>query len=64
MFVARNLALRRKGYDPRISGEITPLFCVSEFNPVARMTAQSCHVFFFATTVVCKLSQSLPGAFQ
>ena len=47
MFVARNFALRRKGYDPRISGEITPLFCVSEFNSVAGMTAQSCHVFLF-----------------
>ena len=64
MFVAPNLALRRKGYDPRRCGEITPLFCVSEFNSVARVTVQSCHVFFGATTVVCKRSQFLPGAFQ
>ena len=56
LFVDRHLALRRKGYDPRRGGEITPLFCVSEFNSVAGVTVQSCHVFFCATTVVCKRS--------
>ena len=64
LFVARSLALRRKGYDPRRSGEIMHLFCVSEFNSVAGVTVLSCHVFFCATTVVCKCSQSLPGAFH
>ena len=31
-------------------------FCVSQFNCVEGSTVQSCHVFFCATTVVCKRS--------
>ena len=38
------------------SGEIIPLFGVSQFNCVDGSTVQSCHVFFCATTVVCKRS--------
>ena len=38
------------------SCEFTPLFCVSQFNCVDGFTVQSCHVFFCATTVVCKRS--------
>ena len=47
LFVDRNLALRRRGYDPRRSGEITPLFFVFQqfFRCVAEATVQSCFSF-------------------